>query len=102
LLASVEMQPCFNNAFVELLTGSRNEKERALTGSAIGRLCEVLDQREVVACFSLSPVGDAELAAAFLPNGFRRSGVVRSHLLWGELRCDAFVWSRKLAIMAHG
>ena len=102
LLVSVEMQPCFNNAFIELLTGPRTEKESALTCSALSRVCDELGKREAVACFSLSPVGDAELAVALLASGFRRTGVLRSHLVRGDLRADAFVWSRKLAIPTHG
>jgi hypothetical protein len=37
------------------------------------------------------------LAAAFLQNGFRRTGLLGDHLVRGGDRRDAIVWSRKLA-----
>ncbi len=97
LVASVEMQACFNNAFIELLTSPRTEKEAALTASAIRQLCDELFEREVVCCFALAPVDDIELGAAYALNGFRRTGMLPRHLLIGGRRTDAFLWSRKLA-----
>ncbi len=97
LMASVETQPCFNNAFLELLTGPRTEKEALLTASAIRNLCAELLKREIVCCFALSPTNDVELGAAYVMNGFRRTGLLHRHLLIGKERVDAFLWSRKLA-----
>jgi hypothetical protein len=97
LLVSVESQPCFNNAFLELLTAPRTEKEALLTTSAIRQLCNELLKREIVGCFALSPVDDVELACAFVMNGFRRTGLLRGHLKMGRTRTDAVLWSRKLA-----
>jgi hypothetical protein len=102
LMISVETQPCFNNAFIELLTGPRSEKEALLTASAIHSLCDELLQREIVCCFSLSPASDIELAAAYAMNGFRRTGLLNRHLLIGGRRVDAFLWSRKLALPNDG
>jgi hypothetical protein len=102
LIASVETQPCFNNAFVELLTGPRTEKEALLTTAAIRQLCEELFEREIVSCFALTATRDLELGTAFVNNGFRRTGVLRSHLLIGGQRLDAFLWSRKLAQPSDG
>ena len=97
LMASVETQPCFNNAFLELLTGPRTEKEALLTTAAIRCLCDELLKREIVCCFALSPARDIELAAAYVMNGFRRTGLLNRHLVIGGERVDAFLWSRKLA-----
>ncbi len=97
LVASVETQPCFNNAFLELLTAPRTEKEALTTTSAIRQLCEELFEREIVSCFALTPVRDHELGAAFVNNGFRRTGTLKQHLMIGGRRTDAFLWSRKLA-----
>lgn len=97
LMASVETQPCFNNAFIELLTGPRTEKEAMLTASAIRSLCDELLAREIVCCFALSPASDIELASAYVMNGFRRTGLLNRHLVIGGARVDAFLWSRKLA-----
>ena len=100
--ASVEMQPCFNNAFLELLTGPRTEKEAALTTAAVRLLCDELFERDVVCCFALSPVDDTELAWAYAANGFRRTGVLRAHVRSARGRVDAFLWSRKLAQPTDG
>jgi hypothetical protein len=97
LMIGVESQPCFNNAFIELLTAPRTEKESLLTIGAIRQLCDELFERDVVGCFALSPADDVELACAFAMNGFRRTGLLRGHLKIGRMRTDAMLWSRKLA-----
>lgn len=97
LHASVELQTCFNNALIELLTSPRTPKEVSLAQATIQKLCEDLFEREVVGCFALSPVADPVLASVYVANGFRRTGVLRKHLLVGKERLDAFLWSRKLA-----
>jgi hypothetical protein len=102
LIASVESQACFNNAFLELLTGPRTEKEALLTASAVRQLCDELFERGVVCCFALSPVNDVDLGAAYCMNGFRRTGVMSQQLLIAGRRADAFVWSRKLAQPTDG
>jgi hypothetical protein len=102
LMMGVEIQPCFDNAFVELLTGPRTEKEAALTRAAIGLLCDELFEREVVCCFAVSPTDDEDLAVAYLANGFRRTGLLQSHYARGDHRIDAFLWARKLALPSDG
>jgi hypothetical protein len=102
LMASAETQPCFNNAFLELLTGPRTPKEALLTAASIRGLCEELLARQIVCCFALSPANDIELAAAYVMNGFKRTGLLNRHLLLGRERVDAFLWSRKLALPNDG
>jgi hypothetical protein len=97
LVASTESQACFGNAFLELLQGPRNEGEQLATMSALRALCEKLLGEGVVSCFSLAPSDDLGLAKAFLFNGFRRTGLLLSHLSVGGQRKDAILWSRKLA-----
>jgi hypothetical protein len=97
LTVSVETQPCFNNAFIELLTAPRSEKEAVFTVAALERLGQVLAEREVIGAFSLSPAENVHLAAAFVGNGFRRTGQLREQLLIDGRRADALLWSRKLA-----
>jgi len=97
LHASVESQACFGNAFLELLTGPRNEAEKLATVSAVRALCEELTEAGVVSCFSLTPSDDPVLGAAFAFSGFRRTGLLKSHLVVGGERKDAIIWSRKLA-----
>ena len=98
LMASAEIQPCFDNAFLELLSGPRTDKESLLTRTALDLLSEQLLRVGVVACFGVSPVSDRRLSLAFARSGFRRTGVLREHLLRGESRVDAFLWTRKLAM----
>jgi hypothetical protein len=97
LIASVERQPCFDNAFVELLTAPRNERDVALTNAALHQLCERLGKEGTVACFAFSPTDDAPFTAIWLANGFRRTGTLPEHLLVGGRRRGAFLWTRKLA-----
>jgi len=97
LLASVESQPCFGNAFVELLTSPRNEGERVGTAIALKLLCERLLADGTVGCFALAPSDDTGLATAFVYNGFRRTGVLQNHMVVGRERKDAIVFARKLA-----
>jgi hypothetical protein len=98
LMASAEIQPCFNNAFLELLSGPRTDKEALLVCTSLGLLCEELLGLGVVACFCVSPVGDRRLALAYARSGFRRTGVLHEHLLRAGSRVDAFLWTRKLAM----
>ncbi len=102
LLASVETQPCFNNAFLELLTGPRTDKETRLIMSALRKLTDELFERGIVGCFALAATDDLEMGKIFLANGFRKTGVLSRHLVRGKTRSDAFLWSRKLALPADG
>jgi hypothetical protein len=103
LLASVESQSCFSNAYVELLQSPKNDAEKLGTAGAIRALCAELEAQEVVSCFALAPSDDTALAWAYLENGFRRTGLLLGHLVSAEkadrkdARRDAIVWSRKLA-----
>ena len=51
----------------------------------------------MVSAFALTAVDDHDLGAAFLINGFKRTGFLQGHLLQRGERKDAFLWSRKLA-----
>jgi hypothetical protein len=97
LHASTESQACFGNAYLELLQGPRTEAEKLATMGALGALCDSLLSEGVVSCFSFAPSDDVALAAVFLQNGFRRTGLLVEHLLLGAERKDAILWSRKLA-----
>ena len=97
LIASTESQACFGNAFLELLQAPKNEAEKLCTISALRALCEKFLAEGVVSTFSLSPSDDLLMATAFVANGFRRTGLLQSHLVVGAERKDAIIWSRKLA-----
>ncbi len=98
LVASIESQACFGNAFLELLTAPRDDAERLATVSALRVLCDHLLAQETVSCFCLGPSDDVGLSMAFAFNGFRRTGLLQSHLVIGSERKDAILWSRKMAI----
>ncbi|HVH45301.1 MAG TPA: hypothetical protein VM925_23270 [Labilithrix sp.] len=97
LIASTEAQSCFGNAFLELLTAPATEQERVATIAALRAICDRLFAESVVSCFALAPSDDLALATAFVWNGFRRTGLLVGHMLVGNKRKDAIVWSRKLA-----
>ncbi len=97
LVASTESQSCFGNAFLELLTGPKNDAECVATVSALRALCDKLLEEGVVGCFAMAPSDDIALATAFAFNGFRRTGLLRNHMRVGGVRKDAIVFSRKLA-----
>ncbi len=97
LVASTESQACFGNAFLELLSGPKNDVERLCTISALRALYDKLIADGVVSVFSLSPSDDLALATSFVAAGFRRTGLLQSHLVVRGARKDAIIWSRKLA-----
>ena len=97
LHASTESQACFGNAYLELLQSPRTNGERLGTAAALRSFCDKLLSEGVVSCFSLAPSDDVALAAAYLHNGFRRTGLLLEHLYVGGRRKDLILWSRKLA-----
>ena len=97
LVASTEEQSCFGNAFLELLTAPTNDAERLATISALRVICDKLIANGVVSCFALAPSDDVAMATAFVFNGFRRTGLLQSHIIVGSERKDAIIWSRKLS-----
>jgi hypothetical protein len=97
LIVSTESQACFGNAFLELLTGPKNEAEKLATAASLKAMGEKLKDESVVSCFALGPSDDIALATAFVANGFRRTGLLQNHIVVGSERKDAIIWSRKLA-----
>jgi hypothetical protein len=96
-LVGVETQPCFDNAFVEPLSPPRSERETLYAASALGLICERLTEQGIVGCFATCPVHLVDLNAVFVKSGFRRTGILKRHLLVGGVRRDAFLWSQRLA-----
>lgn len=98
LIVSVERQPCFDNAFIELLTGPRTDRDVVLTAAGLRATCEKLKREGTVGSFATSPVDDVGLAAAWLANGFRRTGTLVGHQLVRGERRTAFLWTKKLSL----
>jgi hypothetical protein len=100
LCASIETQACFGNAVLEVSQSPKNHGEMVGTAAALNALCSRLLTDETVSCFSLAPSDDVLLGAAFVHNGFRRTGLLLNHMLVGGRRLDAIVWSRKLGVVS--
>lgn len=96
VIASYEVQPSFASSMLELLTGPRDESERQLTTGAIRALVGHLAESGTMSAFSIVPADDVPLGSCFVANGFRKSAVLASHLVVGNQRKDAIVWSKKL------
>ncbi len=97
LVLGAEIQRCYGNAFLEPLTAPRDDKERNFLAAAIHASCERFVANEIFCVFALTPADDVRMAAAYLANGFRRTGVLRQHLRLRNERVDALLWSKKLA-----
>ena len=100
LVIGAEIQRCYGNAFLEVLTAPRDDRERGFLLSALRAMCERLVANEIVCAFGLCPADDVKMSTAFAANGFRRTGLLRSHLRLlarGGERVDAILWSKKLA-----
>ncbi len=97
LIASYEVQPSFASSMMEILVGPRDESERLLTLSAIRSVVAKLVDGGAISTFSLAPADDLLLASCFLGAGFRKSGVLASHISIGGKRRDAIIWSKKLS-----
>jgi hypothetical protein len=90
------MQTCFGNSFLEILTGPRNEAERLATVAAVRLLCDRITAEGAVSTFTFAPAEDVQLASVFIASGFRRSAVLARHIVVGDTRKDAILWSKKL------
>lgn len=97
LVIGAEVQRCYGNAFLEALTGPRDDKERNFLTASLQAMCDRLLANEIVCAFSLTPAADVKMATAFVAAGFRRTGLLRQHLRLKNERVDAILWSRKLA-----
>ncbi len=97
LLAGVESQPCFDNAYIDLLSAPRGEKEIWLAAAALRVLGEQLLSSGIVSAFSITPTACVELTAALVSAGFRKTGRLEGHMIVQGQPADAFLWSRKLA-----
>jgi hypothetical protein len=97
LLVNVESQPCFDNAYLDLLSAPRGEKEVWLAASSLKLLGEQLLDSGIVSAFSITPTSSVELTAAMLTSGFRKTGRLEKHMIVQGQPTDAFLWSRKLA-----
>ncbi len=97
LVVGAEIQRCYGNAFIEALAAPHDDKERAFLSAALRAMCDRLLANGIYTAFAISPANDVRMATAYVVNGFRRTGLLRSHLRVRDERVDAMLWSRKLA-----
>ncbi len=97
LLVGLEVQSCFDNAWLEMLVAPRGDKEIGLTVSAIQQVSARLAAEGIVSAFALAPADSVEVMAALNLAGFRKTGRLPGHLALRGTRSDAFLWSRKLS-----
>lgn len=90
-----ELQEPFGNAFVQVALHPTKADEAKLLAAALAGLHEVLRTREIGCAFAASPADNALAAAVFLQGGYRRTGVLSRHLVSGDHRVDALLWTRR-------
>ena len=96
LCTSFELQPSFGSALFEILTGPRDDAERALVASALKTIASKLVELGAVTAFTMTPADDVVLSASLLQAGFKKSAVLASHIVVGGKRRDALVWAKRL------
>lgn len=97
VVIGAEIQRCYGNAFLEVLTSPRDDRDRALLVASLRAVCDHHAQNEIVSVFAMVSDRDVRLATAFAAAGFRRTGVLRRHFRHRHERSDALLWTRKLA-----
>jgi hypothetical protein len=97
---SAEVHEPFGNAYVQPAAWPTKADEGKLLVAALGALNDHLRAREVACAFAVSPVDNAVTAAAMLSSGFRKTGLLARHILVGERKVDAILWTRKPTIVA--
>lgn len=90
-----ELQEPFGNAFVQCAMHPTRVEEARLMASALAGLHEVLHTREIGCAFAMSPADNSLAAAVFLQAGYRRTGVLSRHLVVGDHRVDALLFTRR-------
>ncbi len=90
-----ELQEPFGNAFVQYALHPTKPDEARLLAAALAGLHEVLRAREIGCAFAVSPADNPLAAAVFVQGGYRRTGVLSRHLVSGDHRIDALLWTRR-------
>jgi hypothetical protein len=96
LPCSYEIQPSFGSSMFDILVAPRDENERLLTQSALATLGSNMVEAGAASTFTILPSDDVQLTGAMLGAGFRKSGVLSSHLSVGGKRKDGIIWSKRL------
>lgn len=99
-LVSADLQEPFGNAYLQLASYPSKPEDAALMVSALGALTEQLRTREITCTFAVAPSDSQWTSTAMLTAGFKKTGLLARHLLIGEKRVDAILWTRRPAVAA--
>jgi hypothetical protein len=94
-MVSAEVQECFGNAYIQIAAAPGSEHDARMLVAALNSLVDQLKVREVASTFAFTPVPDTLTNAAMLSAGFRKTGLLAQHLVVGDKRSDAILWTRK-------
>lgn len=94
-LLSLELQEPFGNAHLQLASWALKPDDGRMLFCALQAAAEPLRAKEIGCVFALSPADNPVTAAAFLAAGYKRTGLLSQHLLLGDRRVDAFLWTRR-------
>lgn len=94
-LVSAELQETFGNAYVQCATWPSRMEDAPVLVSALNALSEELASRSIGCVFSASPAECAPVAAAMLAARYRKTGLLAKHLVVGDKRVDAILWTRR-------
>ncbi len=97
-IVTAEVQECFGNAYLQVTTTPSTEIEARNLVAALNGMVETLRGREVASTFAFAPVDDLLIGAAMLAAGFRKTGLLAKHLIVGDQRVDAIMWTRKTGL----
>lgn len=92
---TLELQEPFGNAHLQVASWAQKTDEGRVLCCSLQALAEPLRAKEIGCVFALSPVESVVTSAAFLAAGFKRTGLLAQHLLLGDRRADALLWTRR-------
>jgi hypothetical protein len=94
---TAETDSAYAHAKIDLLTKPTSERDAAALRECTRRLCEVLDQRELVTVFAPCRADDELSNRVFSELGFRTTARLANHLVQGEDMVGVHVWHRRLS-----
>lgn len=94
-LLSLELQEPFGNAHLQLAGWPQKAEEGRVLFCALQAVTEPLRVKEIGCVFAFSPADSVVTSAAFLAAGYKRTGLFAQHLLLGDRRADALLWTRR-------
>ncbi len=94
---TAETDSAYAHAKIDLLTNPRDARDAAALRECTRRLCEVLDQRDLVTVFAPCHADDDLANLVFSELGFRTTARLANHIARGEDLVGVHVWQRRLS-----